>query len=260
MKHAPSILALSCCLSVATAGFAALRTETIDYKQGDTTLRGYLAYDDSSKAQRPGVLVVHEWWGLNDYARMRAEKLAAEGYVAFAIDMFGEGKSTQHPQTAGEWASAVAKSPEVAIARFQAGQAVLAKHPLTAPGQIAAIGYCFGGRTVLSLAMSGADLKAVASFHGALPQEPAAGAVKAKVLVCHGAADSFITPEQIVTFEKNLVQAGADWQFVNYGGAKHSFTNPGADKVGLDGLAYNASADQRSWALLLSFLKEAFSK
>jgi len=260
MKLRAFIAVLSGYLTLAAAAQAALRTETIDYKQGETALKGYLAYDDASKTQRPGVLVVHEWWGLNDYAKMRAEKLAAEGYIAFALDMFGEGKNTQHPQTAGEWAAAVAKNPEVAMARFQAGQAILAKHPLTAPGQIAAIGYCFGGRTVLGMALAGADLKAVASFHGALPQEPASGAVKAKVLICHGAADGFITPEQISTLEKNLAQAGADWQFVSYGGAKHSFTNPGADKAGLDGLAYNASADQRSWALLKSFLKEVFAK
>jgi dienelactone hydrolase len=247
-------------LTAASPGFAAVRGSTIEYLVGEAVHRGYLAYDDASKAQRPGALVVHEWWGLNDYAKMRAEKLAAEGYIAFALDMFGEGKNTQHPQTAGEWAAAVAKNPEVAMARFQAGQAILAKHPLTAPGQIAAIGYCFGGRTVLGMALAGADLKAVASFHGALPQDPATGSVKAKVLICHGAADGFITPEQISTIEKNLAQAGADWQFVSYGGAKHSFTNPGADKAGLAGLAYNANADARSWALLLSFLKEALAR
>lgn len=258
MKHLTPILILLSMLSLPGAGAAALHTEAVDYKQGETTLRGYLAYDDASKAPRPGVLVVHEWWGLNDYAKMRAEKLAAEGYIAFALDMFGEGKNTQHPQTAGEWAAAVAKNPEIAMARFQAGQAILAKHPLTAPGQIAAIGYCFGGRTVLGMALAGADLKGVASFHGALPQDPASGAVKAKILVCHGAADAFITPEQVANLQKNLAQAGADWQFVSYGGAKHGFTNPGADKTGLDGLAYSASADQRSWALLRSFLQEAF--
>lgn len=239
----------------------AIHTETLEYRQGDTVLKGFLAYDSASKAKRPGVLVVHEWWGLNDYARRRAEMLAREGYVALAVDMFGEGKSTKHPETAGQWAGEVSKNAELRKARFLAGRDALAKNPLVLPGEIAAIGYCFGGGTVLAMAEAGLDLKGVVSFHGSLPQDPAPkGGVKAKVLVCHGAADSFTSPEQVQTFQKNLADAGADWQFISYSGAKHGFTNPDADKLGMEGLAYNAAADHRSWSLALSFLKEAFGR
>lgn len=246
--------------ALACSSQAKVRTETVEYKQGDTVLKGFFAYDDATGAKRPGVLVVHEWWGLNDYARMRATKLAEAGYVALAIDMFGEGKTTEHPQEAGEWAQTVMQNQEVAAARFAAGQKVLSDHKLTAPGQIAAVGYCFGGATVLSMALKGADLKGVVSFHGSLPGDPAPGPVKAKVLVCHGGSDGFIAPEQIQTFQKNLAAAGADWQFIAYGGAKHAFTVREADQRGIPGLAYNEAADRRSWQAMLAFLGEIFAK
>jgi len=254
------VLALVLLFAAAQAG-AAIHTETLTYKLGETFLKGYLAYDDASKAQRPGVLVVHEWWGLNDYARHRAEMLAKEGYVAFAVDMYGDGKTTRDAKIAGEWSSAVGKDPAVRKARFQAAFDLLAKQPLVKPGEIAAIGYCFGGGTVLAMAKAGLPLKAVVSFHGSLPTDPVPpGTIKAKILACHGAADGFVPPEQVAAFQKSLADAGADWEFVSYAGAKHAFTNPEADKMGLDGIAYNAAADRRSWSLMRDFLAEAMPK
>jgi dienelactone hydrolase len=240
---------------------AALKSEKVTYQQGTTTLQGYLVYEDSSQAQRPGVLVVHEWWGLNDYAKKRAEELAKVGYIALAVDMFGEGKTTTHPKEAGEWATAVRQNKQLGKDRFLAGYEMLRKHPLTRKDQVAAIGYCFGGSVVLTMAQEGADLKGVASFHGALPQEKIEpGKVRAKVLVCHGADDPLVPKEQILQYQDNLRTSGADWQFMAYGGAKHSFTVPEADKVGVPALGYNKNADQRSWKLLLSFLEEVFAQ
>lgn len=256
-----ALAAIAIAALVAPGARAAIKTETVTYKSGDVTLKGYLAYDDASNAKRPGVLLIHEWWGLNDYARQRAEMLAKEGYVAFAADMFGDGKTTNHPQVAGEFVAAVAKDPAGATARFEAALDRLKANPRTDGTRLAAIGYCFGGRTVLGAALGGSELAGVVSFHGALPQNPATpGTVKAKVLVLHGAADGFIPADQVTTFQKNLADAGADWQFVSYGGAKHGFSNPDAGSYGLDGLAYDKSADQRSWKAMQDFFGEIFKK
>ena len=243
-------------LSFAASAHATVRIEPVEYKQGDTTLKGQIAYDDAAKGKRPGVIVVHEWWGLNDYAKGRAKMLAEAGYVAFAVDMFGDGKSTEHPEEAGKWASAVAQNKQVGIDRFNAALALFKKNERVDANHIAAIGYCFGGGVVLTMALQGTDLDGVVSFHGALPTEPATGKVTASILACHGAADPLITPEQVATFQKNLVDAGADWEFISYGGAKHSFTNPGADAHNIPPLAYNEKADKRSWQALLDFLAE----
>jgi dienelactone hydrolase len=238
---------------------AALKAEKAEYKQGSTVLTGYLVYEDGYQTPRPGVLVVHEWWGLNDYAKKRAEDLAKEGYIALAVDMYGGGKTTSHPKEAGEWATAVAQNKQAGRERFLAGYALLRNHPLTLKDQIAAIGYCFGGQVVLSMAQEGVDLKGVVSFHGTLPAGKAGpGSFKARVLVCHGADDPFVTKEQIVGYQDNLRTGGADWQFMSYGGARHSFTNPDADKVGMPALAYNKIVDRRSWKLMLSFLDGLF--
>jgi dienelactone hydrolase len=243
-------------LCMAAVAGAEVRLDPVEYKQGDTTLRGWIAYDTAAKDKRPGVIVVHEWWGLNDYSKMRAKMLAEAGYVAFAADMYGDGKVTEHPQEAGEWSGAFAKNKEMAAARFHAALAQFKADSHVDPEHIAAIGYCFGGSVVLGMAMDGADLDGVASFHGGLPVEPASGKITASILVCHGAADAFATHEQIQTFQKNLADAGADFEFISYGNAKHSFTNPGADKRGIPGLAYNEKADKRSWQTLLGFLAE----
>jgi dienelactone hydrolase len=243
-------------LVAGTAAKAEVRVDPVTYQAGDTTLKGYVAYDDAAPGKRPGVVVVHEWWGLNDYTKSRTKMLAQAGYVAFAADMYGDGKVTEHPQEAAEWSGAMHKNQAMADARFNAAVAQLKANPHVDPDHIAAIGYCFGGSVVIGEAMSGADLDGVVSFHGGLPSEPATGKITASLLICNGAADPFATPELIQTFEKNLTDAGADWEFVNYANAKHSFTNPGADKHGIDGLAYNAKADKRSWQAMLDFLAE----
>jgi dienelactone hydrolase len=255
-----SACAVVLCLLVAGSAVADIHTETVDYTAAGTALKGFLAYDDASTAERPGVLVVHEWWGLNDYARARAEKLAASGFVAFALDMYGGGKNTAHPKEADLWSKAVQEQQEVAKARFQAAYDLLAANSRVAPGKIAAIGYCFGGAVVLTMAAAGADLDGVVSYHGALPTEPVAAGttVKAKILAYQGAADPFVTAEQTATFQHNLEAAGAEWEFVLFGGAKHSFTNPGVDQFGVPGLAYDAEADRRSWQGTMGFFDEIF--
>lgn len=243
-------------LSFAASAQAAVRVEPVEYKQGSTVLKGQLAYDDAVKGKRPGVIVVHQWWGLNEYVKHRAQMLAEAGYVALAVDMFGDGKVTDHPDEAGKWATAVAQNKQLGIDRFNAGLEVLKKNPRVDAEHIVAIGYCFGGSTVLTMAMAGADVDGVVSFHGGLPTDAPTAKVTASILVCHGVADPFITPEQVATFQKNLTDAGADWEFISYAGAKHAFTDPGADSHGIAALSYNEKADQRSWRTLLDFLAE----
>lgn len=253
MKTVIWTIALLCLAGVAGAE---VRLDPVDYKQGDTTLKGWVAYDTAVTGKRPGVIVVHEWWGLNDYTKTRARMLAEAGCVAFAADMYGDGKTTEHPKEAGEWSGAIAKNKDMAAARFQAAVEQLKANPHVDPEHIAAIGYCFGGSVVLGMAMGGADLDGVVSFHGGLPTEPATGKVTASMLVCHGALDPFATPEVIQTFQKNLTDAGADWEMDIYGNAKHSFTNPDAGDHGMDALAYNENADKRSWQRAMNFLAE----
>ncbi len=245
---------------IATGAQATLRTEQIEYRHGDTQLSGYLAYDDSYSGKRAGVLVIHEWWGLNNYAKMRAEQLARLGYVAFAVDMYGGGKTTSDPKTAGEWAGALRNDRAFARARARAGLEVLKGRPQTDPGRISAIGYCFGGTMVLELARSGADLGGVVSFHGGLstPNPADARNIKGKVLVLHGADDTFESPAEIAAFHDEMRKAGVDWQMIYYGGAVHAFTNPDAGKAGIKGVAYNEAADRRSWRAMRDFFDEIF--
>jgi dienelactone hydrolase len=236
---------------------AAIQMEPIDYKDGDVALKGQLAYDDAATGKRPGVIVVHEWWGLNEYAKKRARMLAEAGYVALAVDMFGDGKTTEHPDEAGKWASAVRSNAKTGMDRFLAGYHALRANPRVDATHISAIGYCFGGGVVLGAALAGVDLDAVVSFHGGLPTEAVSTKPKARILVCNGAADALVTPEQIGAFMKVATDAGADWVFVSYAGAKHSFTNPDADKHGIPALSYNEKADRRSWRAMLDFLAES---
>lgn len=243
---------------------AEIKTQEIDYKEGGTTLKGYLAYDDATSLKRPGVLVVHEWWGHNDYARKRARMLAELGYVAFAVDMYGDGKKAEHPDEAGAFMKAIDANAALSQARFNAAYEVLKNFELTDSTKIAAVGYCFGGSTVLKMALTGASLTGVVSFHGGfgLPEElPEAGDVKAKILIAHGAEDKFATQEQIDAFKEALDDAEADYDFNVYPGAKHGFTNPEADvfaaKFGMP-LAYSESADKQSWADMQAFLGKIF--
>lgn len=251
MKALVAAILAACLVSTARAE---IKMDPVTYQEGTTTLKGFVVYDDATTGKRPGVVVVHEWWGLNDYPKERARMLAQNGYVAFVADMFGDGRTTEHPQEAGEWAGALAANKETARARFMAAYDLLRKNPRVDAERTAAIGYCMGGSVVLRMAFEGVDLDAVASFHGGLFADPATGPVKASILVCHGAADGFMTEDAVHLFQKNLAASGADYQFISYGGAKHAFTNPGADKRGIPGLAYDAAADRRSWAALLDFL------
>lgn len=243
-----------------TSAQAAIRTERIEYRHGDALLEGYLAYDDSCTGKRPGVLVVHEWWGMNAYAKKRAEQLAALGYVAFALDMYGKGKATTDSKQAGEWAGAFRNDRKICQARAAAGLDVLKKRAQVDPARIAAIGYCFGGMVVLEMARGGADLKGVVSFHGSLatPDPGDAKKIKGKVLVLHGADDTFVPAAEIAAFQEEMRRSLVDWQMVYYGGAVHAFTNPDAGKAGIKGVAYNEAADRRSWLAMRSFFDEIF--
>lgn len=237
--------------------------QSVEYKSQGVTFKGYLAYDENLVGRRPGVLVVHEWWGLNEYARKRAQMLAELGYTALAVDMYGDGKTAMHPDDAGKFSSELMKNFDVAKARFLAAMDILKQQPTVDQTKIAAIGYCFGGGVVLNMARQGADVKGVASFHGSLnavkPAQP--GIVKAKVLVLHGADDTFIKSEQIDAFKKEMSDAKVDYQFISYPGAVHSFTSPEADALGKKfnmPIAYNADADKKSWDELKMFLKRIF--
>jgi len=237
----------------------------VEYSAQGVVMKGYIAYDENVKGIRPGVLVVHEWWGLNEYARKRARMLAEWGYTALAVDMYGEGKQAEHPNDAGKFATELMKNFDVARARFTAAMDFLKQQDTVDPSRIAAIGYCFGGGVVLNMARQGVDLKGVASFHGSLTAiRPAqSGSVRAKILVLHGADDKFITPEQIEALKQEMKGAGADFQFISYPGAVHSFTNPDADELGKKfkmAIAYNADADKKSWDELRGFLNAIFRK
>lgn len=253
-------------LTLSTLSQAEIKTRTLPYQSPDgTRMIGYLAYDDAIKGARPGVVVVHEWWGLNDYAKRRARDLAALGYSALAIDMYGEGRNTEHPKDAMAFMQAATRDSAASSARFEAGLELLKKQPQTDPGKLAAIGYCFGGGVVLNAARQGVPLAGVVSFHGVLATNTPAtpGSVKAKILVEHGAKDSMVTPENVSAFKAEMDKAGADYRFVSLEGAKHGFTNPDADRLshgdhGGPDIGYNKAADESSWADTKAFLKKIF--
>lgn len=238
---------------------AALQSKTVDYQVGAKNFKGYLAWDDSFPGKRPGILVVHEFWGLNDYAKSRADQLAKLGYVAFAGDMFGDGKVAAHPDEAQAMAKETNSNVAEWVARAQAALDTLRRQPNVDRARLAAIGYCFGGATVLQLAFSGADLKLTASFHGSLPVPESAAKVRGEILVFHGGSDAFISAETIQKFRAKLDEAKVNYRFIVYPGAVHSFTVPGADKRGIANVAYNAEADQKSWQELVAALNKAFA-
>lgn len=244
-----------------TAGdvLAVIITKNIQYKQGNTILEGYLAYDDAIKVKRPGVLVVHDWTGLQSFTKKRTEQLAKLGYVAFAADIYGKGIRPQNQQESGTQATIYRQDRKLLRQRATAGLQVLQNYRLTDPKRIAAIGYCFGGGTVLELARSGANIQGVVSFHGNLdtPNPSDAKNIKSKVLVLHGADDPFVPEEQLKGFENEMRQANVDWQLISYGGAVHSFTNPEA-KNDPKGALYNPIAEQRSWQAMRQFFAEIF--
>jgi dienelactone hydrolase len=243
---------------------AELVTKSVPYEQGGTPLVGFLAYDSAAtaKGKLPGVLVVHEWWGLNDYAKHRAVQLAQLGYVAFAVDMYGQGVSTTDAKVAGALSSQFHGKPLMAE-RARAGLDQLLATGLVDPAKVAAIGYCFGGSTVMALAYSGAPLAGIVSFHGGLITPPAGAPNGVKFLVCQGAVDPTIKPEQTDAFLKGLNDGKFDYKFVLYSGARHAFTNPDADVLARANhiefaIGYNAEADRRSWADMQAFFGEIF--
>jgi dienelactone hydrolase len=253
-------------MSVVQAAHAAVKGEEVQYKAGNTVLKGYIAWDDAIKGKRPGVLVVHEWWGHNEYARQRARMLAELGYTALALDMYGDGHQAHHPDDAGKFAGEVRKNFTLTKQRFDAALKLLKKHSTVDMKNIAAIGYCFGGTIVLEMALEGENLKGVVSFHGGLDfDQPAkVGKVKARILVLTGEADPFAPPAQVDAFKKKLETAKANFRVVSYPGAKHSFTNPDADKYAkefnMPALGYNAIADNESWVEMQTFFKQIFTK
>ena len=255
---------LAFCLYFPTGATAEIKTEEVKYTVGGEEFTGYIAYDGAVSKKRPGVLVVHEWWGHNPYVRKRAEMLAKEGYTAFALDMYGTGKLADHPNDAKAFMQATLSNLSGAEARFDKALEILREHETTDPEKTAAIGYCFGGGVVLHAARRGLDLDGVASFHGSLgaKAKAAPGAVKAKIRVFTGEADPFVSADAVVQFTKEMTDAGADFKVKSYPGVKHSFTNPDADKFASKfnmPLGYNKDADTDSWAEMLAFFKSLFA-
>jgi dienelactone hydrolase len=260
MRWRTAVLAVLAVLAGANMTTAAVRTEVIEYRHGDVVLEGFLACDGGAAGKRPGVLICHEWTGHNPYVRKRAEQLAGLGYAAFALDMYGKGVLAKSRQEAVAKSSVFKKDRALMRSRAGAGLDVLRKHPRVDAKRLAAMGYCFGGTCVLELARGGADVAGVVSFHGDLttPTPLDAKNIKGSVLALHGADDPFVPPKDVAAFEKEMRDAGVDWQLVKYGGAVHSFTNPGAGSDVKSGAAYNAKADARSWQAMRDFFAELF--
>ena len=256
------MMALMMVLLTSVSAPAAVQTKTVTYQHGELECRGFLAWDDAVEGKRPGVLVVHEWWGLDEYARQRATQLAKLGYIAFAADMYGEGKTADHPDNARQMATTVRMNVENWRMRATAAVDVLKSQPQCDSNKLAAIGYCFGGSTAIQLAYAGSDLKAVASFHGALPTatEAEAKATKARILVCNGGSDTFIPEAAIKSFRESLDKSGAKYDFVSYPGVVHSFTVPGADARNIPGMKYDQQADEDSWKRMTKLFAEQFGK
>ncbi len=254
------LLVLAAVSIPATEVQAKLVTKTVEYQQDGTVCKGFLAYDDALRGRRPGVLVVHEYWGLNDFARQKAEKLAGLGYAAFAADIYGQGQVTRDPQEAARLAGEMRANKPLLRARALAALKVLSETPQADPQRLAAIGFCFGGTTVLELAYAGANLKGVVSFHGGLTSPAPEGlkGIKAAILVLHGADDFHVKAEDIAAFQDAMKKGGIDWQMVYLGGAVHAFMNPAANDRAA-GVAYDARAARRSWQYMQDFFKEMFA-
>jgi dienelactone hydrolase len=251
------LIAILMTLAASSTVVAAIRTNTITYEHDGETLQGYFAYDDAHDGKRPGVLVVHEWWGHNDYARRRARELAELGYVAFALDMYGQNKLADTPDEARELATPFYRDRANMRTRAQAGLEQLSRHDRVDASRLGAIGYCFGGTVVLELARSGADVDGVVSFHGGLstPNPDDAKNIRGEVLICNGADDAAVPAEQQQAFHKEMRDADVQYTFISYGGAVHAFTNPAADDVGMANVAYNERADRRSWGHMEAFFE-----
>lgn len=258
-KLLPVLLAMSL---FPAAGMAAVKTELVEYRQGDTVLQGWLAYDDAVKGPRAGVLLIHDWMGVTDHQKSQVEKLAALGYVALAADVYGKGVRPADAQAASAESGKYYKDSALLRARARAGLDFLAARPQADATRLAVTGYCFGGAGALELARSGAPLRAVVTFHGTLDalSGEATKDLKASVLVLHGADDPYVKAEKVAAFMAEMRAANADWQLVQYSGAVHSFTDPRAGNDNSRGAAYNAAADRRSWEAMKDFLAERLAK
>ncbi len=263
MKTTIHICLFWCVFSLPSLTLADIQSNVINYEIAGQPFQGYLSYDDAISGKRPGVVVVHEWWGHNNYARKRADMLAKLGYTAFALDMYGTGKLANHPDDAQKFMQATMADINVMENRFIEAVQLLKKQANVNPDKIAAIGYCFGGGVVLHMARVGAELAGVVSFHGSLAakKQAHANSVKSKILVLNGADDPFVTPEAITVFKQEMQAAKADFELINYPGVKHSFTNPAAEEFGKQfnmPLAYNAEADKDSWQRMTTFFQGIF--
>jgi dienelactone hydrolase len=247
-------------MMLATSSYAEIQTKAVEYSDGDVTLEGFVAWNDAIKKDAPGILVVHQWMGLSDNEKNRCRQLAELGYVAFAVDIYGKGTRPANPQEAGKAAGTYKRDRELYRRRLKLGLEQLRQQQHVNKQQIAAIGYCFGGTGVLELARSGADISGVVSFHGGLdsPTPEDGKAIKAKVLICHGADDPFVPTKDIEAMKAEFNEAKVDWQMIYYSGAVHSFTHADAGNDNSRGAAYNANADRRSWAAMRDFFDELF--
>jgi dienelactone hydrolase len=241
-----------------------LKEEIVTYMADGVKLKGLVVYDENKTGKRPAILVVHEWWGLNEYVKSRTRQLAELGYIAMAVDMYGDGKTAANPQQAQEFASPFYKDPQLAKTRLDAALKKVKEYKQTDAANVAAIGYCFGGSVVLNSAKLGAELKGVVSFHGGLAGVPAQKELlKAKILVCHGEADKFVPQKDVDALKHAMDSIGADYTFKSYANATHAFTNPDATKTGKQfnmPIEYNAAADKASWSDMQIFLTRIFKK
>jgi dienelactone hydrolase len=255
-----------CAVAMITSANAAIKEEPVTYSDGEATMKGFIVYDDANQAKRPGIVMVHEWWGITKHIHDEARNFAQQGYTVLISDMYGDAKTADNPKDAGALSSSVMKSPAVMEQRFKAAQAELAKQASVDPKRIGAVGYCFGGAVVLNMARAGADLAAVVGFHASLglnTAAPAPGTVKAKVLVMNGADDPFVKKEQYDTVKKDFDAAKVDYRVIEYPGAVHAFTNPEATELGKKfnlPLRYDAKADQESKAEAAKFFADDLKK
>jgi len=241
---------------------AEVQTKTVEYRHGDVTFKGFLAYDDAITGKRPAVLVFPEWWGVNDYPKGRAKQLAGMGYVALVGDLYGGGKTTTDPKEAASLSGSFKANRAELCARARAALDTLKADPHADTSRVAVIGYCFGGTTALELARSGADVQGVATFHAGLdvPDTGDASNIRAKILVMTGGDDPNVPPAVLNAFEDQMRKGKVDWEVVVFGGAVHSFTNPASGSDPSRGVAYNAQADHRSWEIMKLFFGEIFEK
>ena len=253
-------------MGMGATAWAEIKEHPVSYRDGDTVMKGLVVYDDAVAAKRPGVIVVHEWWGITKHVHTEARKLAGDGYTAFIADMYGDGKTADNPKDAGALSGGVRGNPKAMLSRFEAAMAALSQHASVDALRIGAAGFCFGGSVVLDAARAGLDLKGVAAFHAGLSTAlpPASiGKLKSKILVLNGAVDPFIKPESVVDFKKEMAQASPDYRYIDYPGAVHAFTNPEATEKGRQfslPLAYNLAADIQSKAESTLFFSAVFKQ